>query len=252
MLSGFYKDYFEFIKLFKEIPMSYYGPGTDDLTFTPLTQKEEAELFRRYYAADINKRTRAGKDALAARDEIIKQFLRLVAKISIQCAKRTMPMEDAISAGNFGLLEALKYRKFDPKKGRFGTYLTIFIRSRIFEELRDRGPVMIPLSPTGKPLIGEDESSALLDKNFETLTFRDAPYEDRQLNEFRKELLKLAIGKLKGLQRSSVRYVGLEGRTHDYVARKAGVTRQASQAAFKRGLTRLRKILKKHYNEIKP
>jgi RNA polymerase sigma factor (sigma-70 family) len=236
----------------KNMNMGYYGPGTDDLTFIPLTRKEEAALFKRYYAADIEKRTKGWKDALAARDEIIQNFLRHVAKIAIQCAKRTMPMDEAISAGNFGLMEALKYRTFKPRLGRFGTYLTIFIRSRIFEELRNRGPAMIPLSPTGKPLIGEDESSALFTTNMEALTFRDAPYEDRQLNEFRREILGAAIRKLKGLQQTSLRLVGLEGHTHDYVARQAGVTRQASQAAFKRGVEKLRKTLKKHYNELQP
>lgn len=64
----------------------------------------------------------------AAFEELITSSLRLVVKISHDYKTRGLPLEDLISEGNMGLLEAA--RKFNPKKGaKFSTYAAWWIRA---------------------------------------------------------------------------------------------------------------------------
>lgn len=97
---------------------SYYPPGTD-LTFVPVTHEEERELFRRAKAGDA-----------AAKEQIIRNHLLLVANIARRLARGKLPEEDVISAANFALVKALD--GFDPARpNRFSAFLKLFVRGEI-------------------------------------------------------------------------------------------------------------------------
>lgn len=108
--------------------MAYYSPA-DDISFVPLTIEEEVSLFQRFYSGDI-----------AARDILIKNHLKLAAKLALQVSgKGGIPDEDAISSANFGLIQALESRCFDPARGlRFATYLRKYVFGQVMSALRER------------------------------------------------------------------------------------------------------------------
>lgn len=103
-----------------------YYSVTDDISFTPLTPEQERSLFERYYAGD-----------LTARDEIVACHLKLVAKLSLQVSKGMLKENEAISAGNFGLMQALEAKKFDVNFGvRFGSYVRLYISGEVKKAVR--------------------------------------------------------------------------------------------------------------------
>lgn len=106
---------------------SYYK-GTD-LTFTPLTIEEESQLC-----------DRIRKDDMVARAELITAHLRWAASMARRFRGR-LELEDAISAANEGLMEALE--RWDAKKGRFACYAYNFVRGRIFRAIANH-----PVVPT--------------------------------------------------------------------------------------------------------
>jgi RNA polymerase sigma factor (sigma-70 family) len=112
--------------------MSYYGPGTDDLSFVMLTRDEERELFEKFYAGDVS-----------ARDKLITCHLKLVAKLALIYNKRVLPDDEAISVGNLGLIQALESRKFNPALGfRFASHVRWYIKSQICLAMRSIGPLL--------------------------------------------------------------------------------------------------------------
>lgn len=108
--------------------MAYYSPK-DDISFVPLTLDEEHQLFVAFYAG-----------SLEARDTLIQKHLKLVAKLALQLGKRGgLADEDAISAGNFGLLQALESKCFDINRGiRFATYVRSYVNGQVKAALRAR------------------------------------------------------------------------------------------------------------------
>jgi RNA polymerase primary sigma factor len=108
----------------------YYGEvGRTEM----LTPKAERELFNRYRK----------KDDLAARDKLIHNCLRSVVKIANQYSRNADTIKDLISAGNLGVLHALK--RYDPKKKtRFLSYATYWIQLFIREEVYDADLVTMP------------------------------------------------------------------------------------------------------------
>lgn len=94
----------------------------------PLSEEEEAELWRRF--------TADGDDE--ARSRLIENYLPLVFDMAERMAKKFptyMDVQDFISYGNFGLLDAIG--KFNPEEGvKFSTYCNLRINGAIFDELR--------------------------------------------------------------------------------------------------------------------
>ncbi len=73
-------------------------------------------------------RTRRGE--WGARNELVQSNLRLVVKIAREYANSWAPIEDLISEGNLGLIEAV--RRYDPRRGvRFAAYAAWWIRKYV-------------------------------------------------------------------------------------------------------------------------
>jgi RNA polymerase primary sigma factor len=85
-------------------------------SFKILTHEQNAELAR--------------KGTRKAREELVNSNLRLVIMWAKRFAKVTrLELEDLIQEGNIGLMKAAK--RFDPKKGKFSTTATWWIKSKI-------------------------------------------------------------------------------------------------------------------------
>jgi RNA polymerase sigma-32 factor len=90
--------------------------------FPMLTPEEEVALARRW---------RDRQDTEAAR-QLVTSHLRLVAKIAMGYRGYGLPVDDLISEGNIGLLQAVK--RFDPDRGfRLATYAIWWIRAAVQE-----------------------------------------------------------------------------------------------------------------------
>ncbi|MCM8815867.1 MAG: sigma-70 family RNA polymerase sigma factor, partial [Candidatus Omnitrophica bacterium] len=84
-----------------------------------LDRKEELELLKRIKRGEKN-----------AQEKFIKMNQGLVVSIAKKYAFNPHTLDDLISEGNIGLLQAI--RKFDPKKHtRFGTYAYFWIKRYI-------------------------------------------------------------------------------------------------------------------------
>ncbi|MCC8190007.1 MAG: FliA/WhiG family RNA polymerase sigma factor [Planctomycetes bacterium] len=94
----------------------------------PLSEAEEAELWRRY--------TTTGDEEARAR--LIENYIPLVFDMAERMSKKFptyLDVQDLISYGNFGLLDAI--RKFNPAEGvKFSTYCNRRINGAIVDELR--------------------------------------------------------------------------------------------------------------------
>ena len=101
-----------------------------------MSKEEEAETAKLAVAGDK-----------AAREKLVTSNLRFVIMIAKKYQKKGLPLQDLISEGNIGLLNAVK--NFDVKKGyRFITYAVWWIRQAIIKAIHEKGR-MIRL-PTNK------------------------------------------------------------------------------------------------------
>ena len=78
---------------------------------------------------------RAQKGDRRARNRIIRSNLRLVISIAKKYVYRGVPLIDLIEEGNMGLLTAIEH--FEPKKGRFSTYATWWIKRAIWRTVME-------------------------------------------------------------------------------------------------------------------
>lgn len=118
------------------------GPVRDVRTFGMLDKQTEAELCRRY-------RRDRDPDALA---RLVGSHQRLVAKIAMEFRGYGLPLNDLVSEGNVGLMQALA--KFDPERGfRLSTYAMWWIRAAISDYvLRSSSLVKMVTTETHKKL----------------------------------------------------------------------------------------------------
>jgi RNA polymerase sigma-32 factor len=110
--------------------------------FPVLTEEKEYELAKRWKDhADV-----------AAAQELVASYLRLVAKMAMKFRGYGLPMLDVISEGNIGLMQAVK--RFDPDKGyKLATYAMWWIKAAIQDYiLRSWSMVRIGTSATQKKL----------------------------------------------------------------------------------------------------
>lgn len=104
-----------------------YAPVTDAQATRPLTRAEEQVVTRRYKATG---------DPAALR-RLVESNQHFVIMISRQYQGMGLPLEDLVSEGNIGLLQAAD--RFDPDKGiKFITYAVWWIRRAILQALSDQ------------------------------------------------------------------------------------------------------------------
>jgi RNA polymerase sigma factor (sigma-70 family) len=242
---------------------TYYSPK-DDISFIPLTRDEEKELFRRFYQdGDVE-----------ARNEIIKRHLKLTAKLSLTYAKGALSDDDAISAGNFGLIQALESKCFDPSRGYlFSSYVRFYIRGQVLEALRNsgwkgqlsdeedgdnfapeatvtghhcddtnrvrRGGYVVSL-PARRCGAARGSHSRHIDAD-ETQV--DAEVSNKQLNEVRREVINRALAELPELEAKTVRAHYFRDQNHADIGRSLDMTREGVRKAFKRGMEKLKTLL---------
>ncbi|MGC0371715.1 MAG: hypothetical protein DGJ47_000414 [Rickettsiaceae bacterium] len=89
----------------------------------PCLTEEEEFLYAKNYLE---------KHDLEAAHELVKSHLKLVVKIAMRYKNYGLPINDVVSEGNIGLMQAVK--KFDPDMGfRLSTYSTWWIKASIQE-----------------------------------------------------------------------------------------------------------------------
>ena len=102
-----------------------------------LTPSEELELAKKAKNGDIS-----------AKEKIVKSNLRFVITIAKKYQNHGLDLEDLISEGNIGLLNAIE--KFEPSKGyKFISYAVWWIRQSILRAISDKGRMIrIPVNKT--------------------------------------------------------------------------------------------------------
>ncbi len=234
-----------------------YYSQTDDISYVPLSPEEEKNLFREFYDNPA-----MSDRSLAARDVLIRKHLKLAAKLSLQAAKGVLREEDAISAGNMGLIQALESRKFDTKYGtRFSTYCRRYITGQTFRALRflciaprytDEENYSSEATITGSraPTVGGVLYGAhnllcfdLRSSPDGTLSTVDHGYEELELQERRAELISEVLLTLPALEAAAVRGEFFAQHTFADTARAHGVTREGVRKAYSRGMKKITEAL---------
>jgi RNA polymerase sigma factor (sigma-70 family) len=235
---------------------SYYGPGTEDLTFTPLTLAEERALFDSFYAG-----------SLPARDKLITNHLRWAAKMGLSCARRMLQDDDAISAANMGLIKALEARSFDQSKGfRFTTYARFYIKESVMKRINEQcvvpnlervgtaqhkeyfsdDGVLTGVLASGAPGSNINNAGSCYTttctgfKPLEEVPHVWPSMEDDDLNAQRRVVIDKALARLKPTERAAVTKILLQGFANVEAAVQLGITRQGCQRAFRRAMAKLR------------
>ena len=97
----------------------------------PLLTKEEEE----------KSAVLAAQGNTAARDRLVNSNLRFVISVAKKYQGKGIPLEDLISEGNIGLINAIEH--FDVKKGyRFITYAVWWIRQSIIRAIQEKGRII--------------------------------------------------------------------------------------------------------------
>lgn len=234
--------------------MSYYGPK-DDLTFIPLTIEEEKNLFAAFYAGEETVKFR-DRPPTPPRDIIVQHHLKLVIKLSLTFSKGALPDDDAISAGNFGMIQALESRCFDTSRGfRFASYVRAYVRGQVLASLKQRGwksrdTADTTIHPEDAVITGQsaDPTTSYRNGNNRSIYLDgdgsvDHGYEESQLNEVRLAMITEKLKELPALEALTIRRVDLEGLTYADVGRERKVSREAARKAHIRGILKLKSLL---------
>ena len=108
------------------------NPYYASYNFPPVMSKEEeSEIGSKLSSENKNEQQEA-------RDTFVNRNLRLVIKIASGYSKCGLELDDMISEGNIGLMEAAK--RYDPERGtKFSTYASFWIRQKITRALCNHG-----------------------------------------------------------------------------------------------------------------
>lgn len=139
----------------------------DDIGRAPLlSAEEEASLSRALRSPQTPL-----QDAVRARERLIVSNLRLVVHVAGRHRNSGLPLEDLVSEGNLGLLDAV--RRFDPDRGfRFATYAVWWIDQAIWKAIYTKVR-MIKLSRDQELKVRQWKRTGVA---FEGDVFRDARF----------------------------------------------------------------------------
>ena len=126
-----------------------YGfAGNWGLKHELLSREEEIKLaiLAKKVFLSIKNKKKKNRKAHAALQRLVVCNQRMVASVVCKFRSSGKDLDDLMGYGNAGLLIGI--RKFDPKRGlRLGTYVSWWVRSAIFEFIRnDASPIRIPTS----------------------------------------------------------------------------------------------------------
>ncbi len=252
--------------------MSYYTDN-DDISFTPLTLEQEKALFATFYGP-------AGGAADAARETIIVQHLKLTAKLALGYAKRALQDDDAISAGNEGLMQAVDCRKFRPsdKGARFASYLRTFVRGKVFAAMKsgqnDRSRALRLSSghksddatvtganadgfsgvANGAGLRAPSADWLSVSEDINPTVQHEA--EEKDLADVRRGHIEEGLKRCNEVEAAAIRLVFFKGMTLSEAKRELSktkrISRQGTTQAYNRGMAILKRYLKRRQDIICP
>jgi RNA polymerase sigma factor (sigma-70 family) len=255
--------------------MSYYSE-TDDISFIPLTHDEEKELFRRWHV----------ENSIEARDLLITKHLKFAAKFGLRCAKGFLEEEDAISAANLALMNALESKAFDPSRGyRFSTFLRRYIAGEVSTAFREhdwkrdktddpseRQPENYALDAalTGQslrrawdPEIGGTHGCRRIRRggfvsnvpatrcaHHEEDQVQDSEVEERDMARAKRNLIFRHLKLLPLIEALVLREHYFSHKSFAEIGREQDLTREGVRKAYNRGMGRLRRLLSTKGSEI--
>ena len=165
---------------------NYYPEGTD-LRYTPITHKQERDLFTKARAGDEE-----------AREFLIKNHLLFAAIQGRRWAYGKLSEDEVVSAANLAVMMAID--KFDhTRPQRFTVYLRPFIRGQIANLWRSKNAF-----GEHAPTFPEKSLNNLHSQDMEEL-FEDHPVEETDHSRFILELLEKSKNLLSDLERDVIR-----------------------------------------------
>ncbi|MBE7053820.1 MAG: RNA polymerase sporulation sigma factor SigE [Ruminococcaceae bacterium] len=200
----------------------------------PLSKKEEEELISKLKTDDKN-----------VKPILIERNLRLVVYIAKKFENTPVGVEDLISIGTIGLIKAIN--TFNPEKNiKLATYASRCIENEILMYLRKNSNHRIEVS-IDEPLNVDWDGNELLLGDI-LGTEGDLIYQSIE-SEVDKELLKLALNKLSGREKTimELRFgvSGKSAKTQKEVASMLGISQSYISRLEKRIIGRLKKEISK-------
>ena len=224
-----------------------YYRNSNDLAFTPRSREEIFALVKTWQDSDP---ANPGPEAMAARDILATQYLKLVAKLAIQTARKLMTHDQAISAGNYGLMMALDKRKFDFKRNTsFTTYLRWYVRKHVFKALEDIRKHSSHLErPTRETRPEENTLTGAVARDNSGADKDDVEmpgFEGEEVTANQKRVVKKVLKKLPPLERAAVEGKFFLGKDHVQVGKENGVSREAVRKALGRGMLKIQRAVRR-------
>lgn len=205
---------------------SYYR-NQEDLTFTPTTHAEEKILFAKAKAGDE-----------AAKEQIIRSHLLLVAATAGNFARGKLPTDEVTSAANFALMTA--YQNFNPDlNNRFSSFLTLYVRGAIARLWREKNIV-------DKGDFSDEEPITAVQLNEEAAEETD---EDPEHKDFLIRLSEQAKSVLDSRELEIVNLLFCEiPMNQAEVARKLSLSRERIRQVYNGAMEKLRKEVRRLMN----
>lgn len=246
---------------------SYYGDSMKTFELIKLSQPQEARLFQTFYALkpyavmvrirnhrpqlewsyytpDGYEKRPNEEAALAARDELIQNFLLLVVDCAVKFSRGMLERDEAISRGNLELLALLERRSFDPTQTRFSTFLFKHLRGKIWNEVRSQSfykKYSVSLDDAAE-FPGDDASQLASSAPTGDLRHPDTALGDKESEQCRAQFLQdIITRKLTPVERKIIALRGLEGKHFNVIGKKLGMSRQGAQQSYILACEKLRK-----------
>ena len=185
-----------------------------ELNRLPLLSKEDEEKHARL----------AAQGNVAARNHLASSNLRFVISVAKKYQGKGLPLEDLISEGNVGLMNAIEH--FDVDKGyRFITYAVWWIRQAIIRALQEK--VRMIRLPSNKA-----NELTLIDKSREHIQSEAGWTSDKEIKEIA-AFLEMPLGKTADLVQISQNMISLDElatKSSDVVTVKDLITDEVSKA----------------------
>lgn len=209
-------------------PQPYYRNG-EDLTFNLRSKEDESALFRRAKSGDA-----------AAKEQIIKDHLLLVATIARRIARGQLPEDEVISAANFALMKA--FENFEPGlNNRFSGFLKLYVRGEIARLWKDRNIV-----DKGN----FDDGEAIVSVPLNEEMSEETTAEEKDHHSFLLKLLRESTGILDAREASVLSLIYSETPLSQAdVARQMKITRERIRQLHDAAVAKLGRELRRRMNE---